>query len=75
VICVYATSSSYLVLANVLSSIGNQSNVTGSLHRDGQPTLVLGAGACLAPALDLATICQEASQSWHVLVVDFLGLF
>jgi hypothetical protein len=59
-----------LVASDVLSSEGEQGQVSCSLDGYSQPALMLGACACLASASDLATISQIATQSSHVLVVD-----
>jgi hypothetical protein len=54
----------------VLSSEGEQSQVSRSLDGYSQPALMLGARACLAPASNLATIGQITTQSGHVFVID-----
>lgn len=49
--------------------------MSGSLHCDRQPALVLGTGAGLATGFDLAAFCQKSTQGRYVLVVDGLGFF
>ena len=54
--------------------IGQKRHMPRVLQRDGQPTLVLGAGAGLAARLDLGAVGQEAAQPHQVLVVDVVDL-
>jgi hypothetical protein len=63
------------VLADVFSREWKEGQMAGALDGDGQPALVLGARSGLAPAPDLAAVCEEAAQRRDILVVDDLGLF
>jgi hypothetical protein len=51
---------------------GEQRQVPGTLDRDRQRALMLGAGASLAAWLDHAALRDEATHTRHVLVVDVL---
>jgi hypothetical protein len=64
-----------LVSAQMLGSEGKQRQVARSLDRDGQAALMPRACSTLAPALDLASLRDEAAQDGHVFVIDCLGLF
>jgi hypothetical protein len=48
--------------------------VSRSLDRDGQRTLVPGAGAELAPRLDLASLGDVTAQARGILVIDLADL-
>src|SRR5581483_7857893 len=60
--------------ADVVGSVGQERQVPGALHGDGEAALVAGAGAGLPPGLDLAAVRDEAAELERVLVVDVLDL-
>lgn len=53
----------------VVCGIGQQRQVPRPFQSDREASLVLGAGAGLAPGVDLPAIGQVAAQGVHVLVV------
>jgi hypothetical protein len=55
---------------DVLCGEGEQGDVTGALEGGGEHTLVTGAGAGLAPGLDLAAVGDVATEAGGLFVVD-----
>ena len=53
---------------------GHQRDVTGAFDRDGQFSLVSGAGAGHTPGKDLRTLGYKPAQTSHILVIDGIDL-
>src|SRR5207249_4184160 len=60
--------------ADVLGGVGEEGDVAGALQRGREGALVAGAGARLAPRLDLAALGEEAAQLAHIFIVDVVLL-
>jgi len=59
---------------HMLGSIGNQSQMSGSLDSNSYRSLVLGAGTCLATRINPASLRNIGAQFAGVFIINYVDL-